>query len=513
MRSPIFYDSDNTAFYVDGASTSVLSALTVGGVNVGTRALMKRRSRIHTTDGTSLNSSITSPECGFTYGGSGETTGPYIAFGGLGGNIDYSCQFVANYSDGTIFQARTRNDDSATWNAWRRFLIEDVWINNKHFGSDGHIYSNASMRAPIFYDQNNTAYYLDPNASTSLRTVGDWRADSSSWTGEFSGKIQYHGSHWYFQAADTWRFRNSGGSDVFYVNQSGNIYAPFWYDSNNTARYVDPNSTTLLEDCRASIFYDIYDTNYYVQARSISYLNDIRPNIIYDRNDTYYYNDLNAGRRFAGRTYIHEWIEFVNFTGLYSPNNGAHFHPNDLSYGSWRSRGSRNGWAGIEFDASQNISLMINTAGTVQGFHNNAVGWRLYIENGTGHFPGNVIAYWSDRRLKENLRPIGNEATQILSKLTAYRFNWNNKVKDFHAEIEPGKEEIGLIAQEVQAAIPDAVVINRSANKAHIDGTESESEYLTINWNKITPLLVQALNDTTKELNELKQLLKDKGIL
>jgi hypothetical protein len=495
FRAPIFYDSDNTAYYIDPNNTSSVLGITLNG-------------KINFPSGSGG---------GTTFSANHYSMGEDIADGGWS-HPHYSDLIIgyhtgirigASYSGIRFYNNSPTTDANNDGNGdGGEALLMTV---GGHAG--GFVTAHESIRSPIFYDSNNTAYYVDPNSTTSLRTVGSWRADSSSWDGEYSGKIQYHGSNWYFQAASEWIFRNSGGSNVFYVNQSGTIYAPFWYDSNNTARYVDPNSTTLLEDCRASIFYDIYDTNYYVQARSISYLNDIRPNIIYDRNDTYYYNDLNAGRRFAGRTYIHEWIEFVNFTGLYSPNNGAHFHPNDLSYGSWRSRGSRNGWAGIEFDASQNISLMINTAGTVQGFHNNAVGWRLYIENGTGHFPGNVIAYWSDRRLKENLRPIGNEATQILSKLTAYRFNWNNKVKDFHAEIEPGKEEIGLIAQEVQAAIPDAVVINRSANKAHIDGTESESEYLTINWNKITPLLVQALNDTTKELNELKQLLKDKGIL
>jgi hypothetical protein len=231
-----------------------------------------------------------------------------------------------------------------------------------------------------------------------------------------------------------------------------------------------------------------------------------RSPIYYDSNDTTYYNDLNSSRRFAGRSYIHEWIEFVNYTGLYSPNNGAHFYPNNGTYGAWRIDGARNGWNGIEF--AGHTTLMMNDNG--QGFHRNTGGgWRFYVESGNGYFPGNVTAYWSDRRLKENLRTINGESIEILSRMTAYRFNWNDKVKDFCSDIEPGKEEIGLIAQEVQAVLPDAVVVNKSA----VNETQEESDYLTINWNKITPLLVQALNETTKELAELKQLLKDKGIL
>ena len=242
---------------------------------------------------------------------------------------------------------------------------------------------------------------------------------------------------------------------------------------------------------------------------------DFRAPIFYDSNDTNYYLNPNGSSRLysmttINRIYSNEWIQMDNYSGLYSPLNTAHFYPNDATYGSWRSRGSRNGWGGIEFsDAS--TTLMMNT--DTYGFHYNGVGWRMYSNAGSLYAPGDIVAYWSDRRLKENLRPIGSEASEILSKLTAYRFNWNDGVEEFNIDVKPGKEEIGLIAQEVQAILPDAVTVNKSGSKLNSDGNEVGNEYLTIRWNKITPLLVQALNDTTRELNELKKLLKDKGIL
>jgi hypothetical protein len=211
-----------------------------------------------------------------------------------------------------------------------------------------------------------------------------------------------------------------------------------------------------------------------------------------------------------GRMYAGEWIQWDTYTGLYSPLNNAHFYPNDATYGSWRVRGARNGWAGLEFYDST-TSLMMNTDS--YGFHYNGVGWRMYVSGGSLYVPGDITAYWSDERLKENIKPIGKEANEILSKLSAYRFNWNDKVSEFCNEVKPGKEEIGLIAQEVEKVLPDAVSVNKSANKVNPDGTQTESDYLTIKWNKITPLLVQALNDTTRELNELKQLLRDKEII
>ena len=86
------------------------------------------------------------------------------------------------------------------------------------------------------------------------------------------------------------------------------------------------------------------------------------------------------------RNYSNEWIEFGNYSGLYSPNNGAHFYPNNGSYGSWRSAGSRNGWAGIEFDASNGqMVLMIDPASNTSGFHNNSYGWQFRWNNGTAY--------------------------------------------------------------------------------------------------------------------------------
>jgi len=78
------------------------------------------------------------------------------------------------------------------------------------------------VRAPIFYDSNNTGYFIDPTASQSIRTVGDWRSDSSAWTGEFNGKIQYHANNWYFQGANEWIFRRSDGQSAMWIQQGGN---------------------------------------------------------------------------------------------------------------------------------------------------------------------------------------------------------------------------------------------------------------------------------------------------
>lgn len=86
--------------------------------------IKKRRYRIHADDGTSLDTSISAGEMGFNYGTSSGVNGPFIAFGGLGGSIDYSCQLTADYGSGTTMRFRTRNDDAKRWNPWHTLIHE-----------------------------------------------------------------------------------------------------------------------------------------------------------------------------------------------------------------------------------------------------------------------------------------------------------------------------------------------------------------------------------------------------
>jgi cell division septum initiation protein DivIVA len=66
-----------------------------------------------------------------------------------------------------------------------------------------------------------------------------------------------------------------------------------------------------------------------------------------------------------------------------------------------------------------------------------------------------------------------------------------------------------MIAQETQAVLPVAVKVNKVGKKAVIDGEEIK-DYLTINYDKITPYLVQAVKDLKREIEQLKEQIKGK---
>ena len=83
------------------------------------------------------------------------------------------------------------------------------------------VHAAGDFRAPTFYDLDNTAYYLNPGGDTSINTKGAWRCASSTWDGEFAGKIQYHSNWWYMQTANGVFIRNSSGSNNITLNSNG----------------------------------------------------------------------------------------------------------------------------------------------------------------------------------------------------------------------------------------------------------------------------------------------------
>lgn len=125
---------------------------------------------------------------------------------------------------------------------------------NNHNHTRGPDLNARNMDASVFRDRDNTGYYLDPTATTSIRTIGSWLANSGSWSGDAGsgvGKIQYHSNRWYINAGsnstEIVRFRR-GGSDMSWINNAGNLVirndAPTIYmrDTNHSSAMLHTNS-------------------------------------------------------------------------------------------------------------------------------------------------------------------------------------------------------------------------------------------------------------------------------
>jgi len=129
---------------------------------------------------------------------------------------------------------------------------------------------------------------------------------------------------------------------------------------------------------------------------------------------------------------------------------------------------------------------------------------QVYAENGyftsglsvTGAITatGNITAFHSsDERLKENIINLDGSLAKVL-KLRGTRFDW----KEGNKEVHPFEgNDIGFIAQEVKEVLPEVV-------------GEMNGGYYGVKYEKLTPILVEAIKELSKKVDILEQKLKDK---
>ena len=104
---------------------------------------------------------------------------------------------------------------------------------------------------------------------------------------------------------------------------------------------------------------------------------------------------------------------------------------------------------------------------------------------------GDVIAYGapSDRKYKENIKPIESALDKAM-QLQGVTFDW----KDSESILDI-KEDIGFIAQDVEKVLPELV---RDSGKGN----------LSLRYQGITPILLEAIKELKAEIEELKKQIK-----
>ena len=103
---------------------------------------------------------------------------------------------------------------------------------------------------------------------------------------------------------------------------------------------------------------------------------------------------------------------------------------------------------------------------------------------------GDIVAFASsDERLKDNLSPISNSLEKV-GQLKGYEFDWNDK-----QEVYAG-HDVGVLAQEVEKVVPEIVE------------TREHDGYKAVKYEKLVPLLINAINDLKAEIEELKDINK-----
>jgi hypothetical protein len=106
---------------------------------------------------------------------------------------------------------------------------------------------------------------------------------------------------------------------------------------------------------------------------------------------------------------------------------------------------------------------------------------------------GDITAYFSDERLKTKLGGIEN-ALEKVQQLSGFYYEANEIAQELGYE---SKREVGVSAQEVEKVMPEIV------RPAPID-----AKYLTIQYERLVPLLIEAIKELKSEVDVLKGKIK-----
>ena len=103
---------------------------------------------------------------------------------------------------------------------------------------------------------------------------------------------------------------------------------------------------------------------------------------------------------------------------------------------------------------------------------------------------GDITAYYSDDRLKTRSGNIQNALSKVC-QINGFHYTANSVAESLGYAVRP---EVGVSAQEVQAVLPEIVV------PAPID-----AEYLTVHYERLIPLLIEAIKELKDEVDALKK--------
>lgn len=105
---------------------------------------------------------------------------------------------------------------------------------------------------------------------------------------------------------------------------------------------------------------------------------------------------------------------------------------------------------------------------------------------------GNITAYYSDERLKTRLGTIENALAKVQT-LDGFYYEPNEIAQSLGYKV---KREVGVSAQQVQAILPEIIA------PAPID-----NKYLTVDYERLVPLLIEAIKELKSEVDELKNII------
>jgi len=481
FKAPVFYDSNNTTYWADLASTT-------DSINIaGSLKMNAAGAKIKLCDAGSNSG-------GGIYWSSAGTSYSYAIFRDTGSWTHPYPDLRIKFHTGIAYNARSDYDG-------HRFYTgntgdgDTLAMTIGEGSSNTYVVAHADIRSPVFYDYNDTNYYGHFDSKSSMRELWldkNWYDSSST---SWGGGINLLGN------APTIAFKESGSTHQFMIHQSGGHLR--FYDRSTTGAwrqdgYINYTNGQLVwtVPIQATTFYDQQNTAYYADLASTATSINIAGTINISGCE---FNEQANGILACRSTSTASGMVFRNTSNTWH----ATLYAEGTNYGFLNGE-----WASWDMRKQTNAALFLNNQGTYYinpssvSTYNDLRSVILYDFNNTTFMAdlsntgdsiraaGNIIAYYSDERLKTKLGPIENALDKI-DTLSGFYYEPNDIAQALGYE---KKRHVGVSAQEVEAVLPEVV------SDAPVD-----SRYLTVDYAKIVPLLIEGIKELKAEIEKLKK--------
>ena len=451
FRAPIFYDSNNTGYYLDPASLSVINDLDLKENGIqrwyrsGGNARQRADARLDGTNAARLH----------WYGKTDSNT---------------NTGFKHAWYDGAQYVNVTAQSD---------FVYFDRVSGTVSVQSDG------SFRAPIFYDSNDTNYYTNPNSRSNLSTlvVGSTAANSSSYGIDFYGHLHMHDKeinyvsqlHFNdgvrFVGMDNnsylkFKWNNTGSGGIRFYDGDDTHHGYIYGDGagrfglldndgnwavriqtgtnplelscdNNTEFRVYNSYVEALGSSRAPIFYDSNDTNYYLNPASTSIVNELFVNGKLGFRDSVSSDD-GRGIYFEGNSFSTAYAIFRESGSWSNPYPDLR-----IAFHTGIKLGANSGYNGIRFYTDYDMAtqvMSVNNGSDGLGASN------VYVNNSL--VAGSSLRapiFYDSNDTNYKVDPNGTSNLNHLNVAGTFRFqrsSWNQTSQDDNVTVTVGDSDI-----------------------------------------------------------------------
>jgi hypothetical protein len=311
-------------------------------------------------------------------------------------------------------------------------------------------------------------------------------------------------------AATDWNPHNGiggyNGITGWRMDTSGNVYnfistrSPIFYDTNDTGYYIDPTGTSFTNGMRSNVYRSLYgggqpaarwDCSFYVlQAQHWYSHNGASTMYVGESGDFVYIRGYTTAEGSSRAPIFYD----SNNTGYYlDPNGGSNV--NTIYADSWFRSYGDSGW----FSQTHGGGIFMQDTTWVRVYNGKA----FYVPNEIAA-TGNITAYYSDERLKTKTGGIDNALEKVVS-LSGFLYVENDLARSLG--YTNAKQQVGVSAQAVQAVLPEAVSLAPVDFETLEDGTiisKSGENYLTVDYSRLVPLLIEAIKELRNEVITLK---------